>query len=159
MCGNLPGFLYHFSRTKVERSELATISHLNFRKVMRGETRQVFWTLLVKLQPKLPNRNLFRTFDCIATVSCQNFQTMSALLNSGTCDNPPNFCVILVALKLKVPNWNFWPQCNYFPSELSNSNAWRNPPGFLNPFSQTTAQSSKLELIQNIQPWCGYFPI
>ncbi len=52
---------------------------------------------------------------------------LSELSKSGACSNPAVFCTISVALQSKVPNWNIWQQCNYFPSEFSN-----NPPEFLN---------------------------
>ncbi len=54
---------------------------------------------------------------------------------------------------------NFWLYCNYSLSELSNSGACGNLPGFLYHFSHTTAKSSKSELIRNLWRWCGYFPI
>ncbi len=52
-----------------------TISHQNFRIVMRRKTCQIFWTVLVAPWPKVPNLNLFLTFDYRATISLyRNFQ-------------------------------------------------------------------------------------
>ncbi len=45
----------------------------------------------------------------------------------------------------------------YFLSELSNNNAWRNLPGFLNHFSHTIGESFESERIQNFRPYCDYF--
>ncbi len=42
-------------------------------------------------------------------------------------------------------------------SELSNSNVWRNPPGFLNHFGRTMVESSESELIQNFRLYSDYF--
>ncbi len=55
----------------------ATISHQKLRTVMREATRQVFWTVLVARWSKVPNQNLFGTFDHSATISIyQSFRTV-----------------------------------------------------------------------------------
>ncbi len=83
------------------------------------------------------------TFDHGATIFPLNFQLVMREVIcqvSGT---------IVVVPWSKVPNWNFWPWCDYFYSKLAISDAWRvgNPSGFQNHFSSATFKSSNMKLL------------
>ncbi len=114
---------------------------------------------IVTLWSKVPIQN-FRLWYNYFSLNILTVVWLKWFKNLGGLPHTPlfkKFPTINSRTMVKVPNWNFWLYCDYFLSELSNSNAWRNPPRFLSRFSRIPFKSSKLELILNFQPHCDYF--